>query len=69
MIIVKRIEARARTLTTLPGRGPVIPELHWHGITRFLEVAERPWRLIYHIDGSTIHVVGVVDGRRWSSTT
>jgi hypothetical protein len=42
----------------------IVPELHWHGLTRFLELIERHWRLIYHIDGSTVYVVSVWDGRR-----
>ena len=64
MIVVERIEARAQTLATLPGRGRVMPELHWHGIANFLELIERPCRLIYRIDGSIVHVVSVIDGRR-----
>jgi hypothetical protein len=45
-------------------RERIVPELHWHGLTRFLELIERPWRLIYRIDGSTVYVVSVWDGRR-----
>ena len=45
-------------------RERIVPELHWHGLTRFLELIERPWRLIYRIDGSTVCVVSALDGRR-----
>ena len=45
-------------------RGRIVPELHWHGVARFQELIERPWRLIYRIDGSTVYVVSVLDGRR-----
>ena len=62
--VVERIEARAHTLVTLPMRGRIIPELQWQGVTTFLEVQEPPWRLIYRVDGSRVHVVGVLDGRR-----
>ena len=62
--VVERIEVRAQTLTTLPMRGRIVPELHWHGVVTFQELVERPWRLIYRIDGSTVYVVGVLDGRR-----
>ena len=62
--VVERIEARAQSLATLPMRGRIVPELHWHGVARFQELIERPWRLIYYIDGSTVYVVSVLDGRR-----
>ena len=61
---VERIEARAQALTMLPMRGRIVPELHWHGIVTFQELIERPWRLMYRIDGTTVYVVGVLDGRR-----
>ena len=62
--VVERIEARAQSLATLPTRGRVVPELQWHGVVTFQELFERPWRLIYRIDGSTVYVVSVLDGRR-----
>ncbi len=62
--VVERIEARAHALTTLPMRGRVVPELRWHGVMTFLELQERPWRLIYRIDGRIVYVASVVDGRR-----
>jgi plasmid stabilization system protein ParE len=64
LAVVERIEARAQTLSTLPMRGRVVPELQWHGVTTFQELIELPWRMIYRIDGLTVHVVGVLDGRR-----
>jgi toxin ParE1/3/4 len=33
--VVERIEARAQSLTTLPTRGRIVPELHWHGVANF----------------------------------
>ncbi len=62
--VVEGIEARAQSLATLPMRERIVSELHWHGVARFQELIERPWRLIYHIDGSTVYVVSVLDGRR-----
>ena len=62
--VIKRIEDRALLLTTLPMRGRIVPELHWHGIANFQELIERPWRIIYRIDGSIVYVVAILDGRR-----
>jgi toxin ParE1/3/4 len=62
--MVERIEAKAETLLTLPRRGRVVPELRWYGVMAFQELIERPWRLIYRIDGQRIVVVSVLDGRR-----
>ena len=62
--VVERIEAQAQTLATLPARGRIVPELQWHGVANFQELIEAPWRMIYRINGSTVYVVGVLDGRR-----
>lgn len=62
--VVERIEDRAQALTMLPTRGRIVPELQWHGVVTFHELIERPWRLVYRIDGATVYVVGVLDGRR-----
>jgi plasmid stabilization system protein ParE len=62
--VVERIELRAASLTTLPMRGRVVPELRWHGVTAFQELIERPWRIIYRIEPRRVVVVSVLDGRR-----
>ncbi len=62
--VVERIEARAETLTSLPLRGRVVPELRWQGVMTFQELIEKPWRLIYRIAAHRVVVVSVLDGRR-----
>ncbi|MCK6487970.1 MAG: type II toxin-antitoxin system RelE/ParE family toxin [Planctomycetes bacterium] len=62
--VVERIEARAETLSSLPMRGRVVPELRWHGVMTFQELIEKPWRLIYRIESHRVVVVSVLDGRR-----
>lgn len=64
LAVVERIEARAESLTTMPRRGRIVPELRWHGITAFQELIERPWRIVYQIQGEKVGVVAVLDGRR-----
>lgn len=62
--VVERIEARADTLSSLPMRGRVVPELRWHGVMSFQELFEKPWRLIYRIESQRVFIVSVLDGRR-----
>jgi plasmid stabilization system protein ParE len=62
--VLRRIEARAQTLTRFPQRGRVVPELRWHGISSHLEIFERPWRLLYAVTELEVHVDAVLDGRR-----
>lgn len=59
-----RIEDRIGTLTTMPERGRVVPELHWHGISNIREIFEKPWRILYQIGNKEVVIVAVYDGRR-----
>lgn len=60
----KKFEAAARKLDRHPERGRVVPELRELGILFLRELILAPWRLVYRIDGRTVHVVTVFDGRR-----
>ena len=62
--VLDRLESRIGTLTTLPERGRVVPELQWHGISNIREIFEKPWRVLYQISGSEVIIVAVYDGRR-----
>jgi plasmid stabilization system protein ParE len=62
--LLGRIRQRARTLTTAPGRGRAVPELSFFGITVLRELVLRPYRIVYRVDGRTVLVLGVFDGRR-----
>lgn len=59
-----RLEDRIGTLTTLPDRGRVVPELSWHGITNVHEILEKPWRILYQVKASEVLILAVYDGRR-----
>lgn len=58
------IEARANTLDQMPQRGRIVPELKFHGVMTYHELLVGPWRLMYRIEGKTVWVVSVLDGRR-----
>jgi len=62
--VLDRLEHRISTLTTLPERGRIAPELQWHGISTIREVFEKPWRILYQIRASKVMIVAVFDGRR-----
>lgn len=61
---MERLERRIATLTTMPERGRVVPELQWHGITSVREVFEKPWRILYQLRAKQVVIVAVYDGRR-----
>jgi toxin ParE1/3/4 len=63
--VFDQLEEHAVTLDRNPERGRMVPELRGHGgghIYRELIVA--PWRIFYRIEGATVLIVAVVDGRR-----
>ena len=62
--VLDRIEHRAESLRKYPLRVRVVPELRWHGITSYRQLVEKPWRIVYRVDGSRVWVHAVIDGRR-----
>ena len=62
--VMARLEQRISTLTTMPERGRVVPELQWHGINSVREVFEKPWRILYQVRTNQVVIVAVYDGRR-----
>lgn len=62
--VLGRLEHRMGTLSTLPERGRVVPELRWHGITNVFEIFEKPWRILYQVRNREVVIVAVYDGRR-----
>ena len=62
--VLDRIEKRAGSLTRLPLRGRVIPELARFGIRQYRELICSPWRILYRVSGAHVYVLAVLDGRR-----
>lgn len=60
--LLDRLRQRVRALAT--GRGRVVPELSFFGITVLREVLQRPHRIVYRIEGRNDLILGVFDGRR-----
>jgi len=62
--VLRRLEQRAATLESSPARGRVVPELGSFGMRTWRELVVRPYRLVYRIEGGTVTVLAVFDGRR-----
>lgn len=62
--VADRLEKLASTLERFPNRGRVVPELARAGMTEWRELVSTPWRLIFRVDGKTVVVLALVDGRR-----
>ncbi|MER3524944.1 MAG: plasmid stabilization protein [Ignavibacteria bacterium] len=62
--LLERLEQAARTLQTNPQRGHVPPELLEFGVTEFLEIDVKPYRLIYRLARKRVYIHCVLDGRR-----
>lgn len=62
--VLERIETRAAALQSSPARGRIVPELAHFGLRTWRELIVRPYRLVYRLDGDTVTVLAVLDGRR-----
>ena len=60
----QRIRKRAGTLRSFPDRGHVVRELAELDVRIYRELLISPYRLLYRIDGKTVFVMAVLDGRR-----
>jgi len=62
--VLDRIESRCAGLRQMPARGRVVPELAAFGIHTYRELVVSPWRVVYRLSGTRVHVLAVLDGRR-----
>lgn len=62
--VLQRIEKRVATLQSSPARGRLVPELARFGMRAWRELVVRPYRVVYRIEGDTVTVLAVFDGRR-----
>ncbi|MDH3348187.1 MAG: type II toxin-antitoxin system RelE/ParE family toxin, partial [Desulfobulbaceae bacterium] len=64
MACFKKIKEAAASLTMLPERGRIVPELHDQGVSLYRELIVSPWRIIYRISEKKIYVLSVLDSRQ-----
>ncbi len=62
--VLDRLEHLCLSLAELPDRGHVPPELDRIGVTTYLEVHFKPYRVIYQVTGRNVDIHCVLDGRR-----
>ncbi len=60
----RKIKQRAELLTQMPDQGRSVPELSSFGVLIYREMIVSPWRIIYKVEGGTVWVLAVFDGRR-----
>lgn len=53
-----------RALRTTPTRGRFVPELAERGLRFWREAVVAPWRIMFQIEGGTVNILAVLDGRR-----
>lgn len=62
--IFDKLEHRILSLSELPDRGRIVPELKDKEILAYREVIESPWRIVYSISENEVFILFVIDGRR-----
>lgn len=59
-----RLEEACRSLTELPERRHMPPELERIGVSTYREVDLTPYRVMYRVAGTSVYVHAILDGRR-----
>lgn len=62
--VLDGIEDKISGLSNMPEKGHHPPELARIGVNNFREIHYKPYRIIYSIEGSSVIVNCVLDGRR-----
>ncbi len=62
--VYERLRHRTASLSTVPRRGRLVPELHDIGLFEYREVIERPYRLVFRIVDHQVVVLAILDSRR-----
>ena len=60
----EKIKEKASSLSQLPERGRIVPELQDQGIFLYRECIVAPWRIIYRISEKKVFILTVLDSRR-----
>ena len=62
--IISAFEENVMSLQKHPKSGRIVPELERQGITKYRELIQEYYRIIYEISGNKIIVHTIIDGRR-----
>lgn len=61
---VRQFEDNVMSLKQNPLRGRVVPELEKFGYTRYREIIQGNYRIVYEVSNDTVIVHVIIDGRR-----
>jgi toxin ParE1/3/4 len=62
--IYTKINARIKRLKDMPGIGKPVQILKDIGVNAYRQLVQDNWILYYRIEGQTINIISVIDGRR-----
>jgi toxin ParE1/3/4 len=62
--LLDTLESTCEKLEKYPNRGHIPPELRETGIKNYLEIHYKPYRIINEIEGKSVYIHSVLDGRR-----
>ena len=62
--VYNNIQEKCLSLSELPNRGHLPPELERIGVNEYREIHFKPYRIIYQLLESNVYIHCVLDGRR-----
>ena len=62
--LLDKIQETCLSLTDLPDRGHIPPELERIGVIEYREIHFKPYRIIYQVIESNVYIHCILDGRR-----
>ena len=62
--IISEFEENIESLQKHPKSGRTVPELERQGITKYRELIQEYYRIVYEISGNKVIVHTIIDGRR-----
>jgi toxin ParE1/3/4 len=62
--IYSKINSQIKKLKDMPGMGKQVPTLKDIGINDYRQIIQDHWIIYYKVDGQTINIISVIDGRR-----
>lgn len=60
----KLFRTKVNLLRRFPFGGRIVPEYQAMGETKYRELIVKAWRVVYYVEGQTVHIAAVIDSRR-----
>jgi toxin ParE1/3/4 len=64
LLVYEELRRSIASLSTMPRRCRLVPELHDVGLFEYREIIERPYRLVFRIADHDVVILAVLDSRR-----